>query len=421
MDYKNPSKGRAVVPLLKYAATTNSSDGPYQGQVVLIPGGPGGSGIELLQSAATTAQQVVGSNWDLVSFDPRGIARSEPALHCGIKASATSTNYTRRDSVPRFTDSYYDSFLKYGKELGDRCAQLSGGELDAGPHMTTAIVARDLLSITDAYARSPEGRSAAKNASLLNFYAFSYGTIVGQTFASMFPSRVGNSVLDGVLRPETYVSGWIYNSINDLDGVMALLFIYCSAAGPSVCPYATGGSAQDVFARFKHSLTQLDAHRAQQQNWSNATEVEEALLTLKSSAFNAAYSPLSLFPTLAQVLLDLEEALAAGTLEQWTQQVIAAEGDPGPAGTSDFEWTLGVACSDQNDLYYGQPLADYGPALQYLEKQSILGEIWLRNSVSCSGWKIKSDDIFTGPFGGSTATPIIFLSNTYDPVTPIEK
>ena len=406
---------------MKYAAAGDSPDGPYQGMIVLIPGGPGGSGVDLVQSDGSTVQAVVGSNWDIVSFDPRGISRSEPALDCAINATSVSGNNTRRDAVPRVTDHFYNDFLDYGRELGDLCAQRSGTDSDAGPHMSTAVVARDLVSIVDAYARTAEGCRAAKNSSLLHFYGISYGTMIGQTFASMFPERVGNAALDGIVSPESYLTGWINNSINHLDGVLALFFIYCSEAGPSLCPYATEGSAHDTFARFKASFTQLNARRAEAEHWSNATDIEEALLTLKTTAFNAAYTPLALFSNLSQVLVGLDAALDSGTLKQWTQQLIAATGDPVLVGEVDWQYALGVACSDQNNIDYGRTLKDIQPEIQGLEAQSIIGEMWTRNLLGCAGWKIKSNDIFTGPFGGDTATPMLFVSNTYDPVTPIDK
>lgn len=44
---------------------------------------------------------------------------------------------------------------------GKDCAQYMGGPLDAGPHMTTATVPRDLDSILDAYPASSDVKSLA--------------------------------------------------------------------------------------------------------------------------------------------------------------------------------------------------------------------------------------------------------------------
>jgi pimeloyl-ACP methyl ester carboxylesterase len=41
----------------------------------------------------------------------------------------------------------------------------------------------------------------------LQYLGFSYGTFLGNTFASMFPGRVGRMVLDGVVDPYNYLEG----------------------------------------------------------------------------------------------------------------------------------------------------------------------------------------------------------------------
>lgn len=46
LDYQHPELGQAAVALLKYPAQANSSVGPYQGMILLNPGGPGHSGVE---------------------------------------------------------------------------------------------------------------------------------------------------------------------------------------------------------------------------------------------------------------------------------------------------------------------------------------------------------------------------------------
>ncbi len=98
-------------------------------------------------------------------------------------------------------------------------------------------------------------------------------------------------------------------------------------------------------------------------------------------------------------------------------------GDPTIAGYEALnpQWSLGAMCSDQNNTLYNKTLQDLRPLLKNLEQESIIGEIWSHAELGCTGWSIKASEIFNGPFGGHTATPILFVDNTYDPVTPIEK
>ncbi|KAI1097723.1 TAP-like protein-domain-containing protein [Jackrogersella minutella] len=422
LDYQNEDLGQASVPLIKYPAVSNSSDGPYQGMILVNPGGPGASGVEEARNNATTIQTIIGTNWDVVGFDGRGMWLSEPVANCSTNTTSNMNSVLNSRFVPRVTDEFYSSYIEFGKELGVRCEKDTGGDNDAGPHMTTAVTARDMLSVVDAFAKTEDGRKASKPSNLLNYYGISYGTFLGQTFASMFPSRVGNIVLDGVVNPEGYLTNFTSASVNHIDGIIASFFIYCHAAGPDNCSYYTGTTPKDIYDRFNQSFEQLDPRKAEAENWSNATDLEAALLTLKVSLLAVADSPLSYFGLLPEVLQGLEVAVAGQDVGPWTAQITALMGDPTAASykTQNPEWSLGVMCADQNNKLYNKTLEDLRPLIEDLQEQSIIGEVWIKAELGCTGWSIKSNDVFAGPFGGDTATPILFVSNTYDSVTPIE-
>ena len=64
------------------SVTTADADGRI-GSLVLNPGGPGGSGIEFLQSAALVMPPAIADRFDLVSFDPRGVGEST-SVECDV-------------------------------------------------------------------------------------------------------------------------------------------------------------------------------------------------------------------------------------------------------------------------------------------------------------------------------------------------
>src|SRR4051812_28514006 len=109
--------------------------------------------------------------------------------------------------------------------------------------MSTAVVARDIISILDAYAASPEAKDV-KDPSLLNFWGFSYGTSIGQTFASMFPQRVGRMALDGIVDAGDSSKGTYLTWLQSTDETFSTFFMYCHLAG-SKCSYFTGTSVHD--------------------------------------------------------------------------------------------------------------------------------------------------------------------------------
>ncbi|TRX87757.1 hypothetical protein FHL15_011349 [Xylaria flabelliformis] len=422
LDYQNPTLDRASVPLIKLPANPTSSQGSYQGMILINPGGPGGSSIDEVQNNGVAYyQSVTGDNWDIVAFEPRGIYRSEPNVNCSAAARTSSSGKLNSRFVPEVTDEFFTSFIQAGAELGRQCQEVVGGEKDAGPHMSTTTNARDMLSIVDAFKTTIDGRRAAKPSNLLNYFGYSYGTFLGQVFASMFPSRVGHMVLDGVLSLELPLGENLTDVTSPADGVVASFFIYCFEAGPSQCSFYTEPSALSIFNRFNQSFIQLNPQEAKAKNWANATDIETALVTLKTAFYGSVASPAFSFNSLSDALVALEQAIALQNIAAWTEQVIPLIGDPTPAGDADAELRLGILCTDQGNKWYNKSLEDLYPAIEHFREVSIIGEIIAKSMLGCLGWSIEAAETFTGPFGGDTQTPILFVGNTYDPVSPVTK
>jgi pimeloyl-ACP methyl ester carboxylesterase len=317
-------------------------------------------------------------------------------------------------------DNYYSSWINYGIELGKECSDKVGGYLDAGPHMSTATTARDMLSVVDAFAASPEGQAAAKPSNLLNYYGISYGTFLGQTFASMFPERVGSVVLDGVVSPEGYLSNYTWSSVTHLDGVISAWFIHCYEAGPAGCSFYTGSSPNDIHTRFENLFAQLDAEETVETSAVNS-EIESALLLFKIALLTLANHPIENFDLIPDVLVKLESALKTQDLGSWIKEAEKLYGDPTTGGAVDVAYSAGVLCSDMQNRWYGKNLDDLRPLLANLNENSIVGDIWIKSMLPCLGWFIEATETFQGPFGGDTKNPILFVGNTYDPVTPYDK
>ncbi|KAI1121793.1 TAP-like protein-domain-containing protein [Nemania abortiva] len=420
LDYQNPSLGRASVPLIKLPANTTSSLGSYQGMILINPGGPGGSSVDEVQNNGVAYyQSVTGDNWDIVGFEPRGIYRSEPNINCSAATPTTQAAALSPRFVPDVTDDFFVDYIQAGIRLGEECREAVGGERDAGPHMSTTTNARDMLSIVDAFTTTADGERAVKPSHLLNYFGYSYGTFLGQVFASMFPDRVGSMVLDGVLSLDLPLGENITSITTPADGIIASFFVYCFEVGLSQCSFYTGSSVLDIFDRFNRSFVQLDAQRAKAENWANVTDLEAALLTMKTALYYSVASPVSTFSILSEAMLTLEQAIIFQQLPAWTEQIVAVIGDPTAAGEMDAELRLGTLCTDQSNKWYNKTLEDLEPAIEHLREVSIVGEIVAKSMLGCLGWSIEATDVFSGPFGGDTTTPILFVGNTYDPISPV--
>jgi pimeloyl-ACP methyl ester carboxylesterase len=362
--------------------------------ILVNPGGPGGSGLSFLETSGARLQNITGTNYDLIAWDPRGIGEALPSANCsGLVPSATTKIRRNLPNIygSNFTDSFWNQQFSEAKVVGEKCKAVIGGQEDAGPHMSTAVNVRDMISIVDAYSQTEDGKRIP-GSSLLNYWGFSYGTYIGETFGSMFPDRVGRVVLDGVVDPVEYSDGVNYSGVTFMDAVISTFFVYCYLAGPSACHFYTGTSALDIYNRFEAIFTQLDATYAAAQNWANATTIEEALVGTKEILTNAAYQPIVTFPSIATLAVSLEAALAAGKLPQF---IAAASSPSTPSNIT--AWDRAVRCPDNGDSSYNLNFNDLQPYIAELENKSVIaGESDADVRVWCTGWSIVADEVYQG-------------------------
>ncbi len=177
LDYDRPD-GETIDIAVARAATAN--DDERIGSLVFNPGGPGGSGIEFLQTAALIMPPEIADRFDLVSFDPRGVGAST-AVDCAIDLDdeitllepATTPAGTPWSPMPRRTP---------------HAARTTRSRIS--PYFGTNNAARDLDELR-----------AALGDDRLSYVGFSYGTRLGATYAELFPDRVRALVLDGAVKP----------------------------------------------------------------------------------------------------------------------------------------------------------------------------------------------------------------------------
>ena len=72
LDYANPEGDELAIALLKIPANISTSDPAYRGPILINPGGPGGSGIDLALELGSLPQTFIGAEFDIIGFDPRG-------------------------------------------------------------------------------------------------------------------------------------------------------------------------------------------------------------------------------------------------------------------------------------------------------------------------------------------------------------
>ncbi len=181
LDYAKPQGEKITIAVSRKLHT----DPDYKGMIAVNPGGPGGSGL-IYSILGGAIPDGVGAKYDWYGFDPRGVGSSTPALSCD--PDYAGAGYDRPNYVP----NRYDDLRWWRTTTSDYAKACSVADAKKLlPHLRTTDVARDLDSL-----RKAAGQQK------LNYYGFSYGTYLGQVYATLFPKQVGRFVWDGVLNAE---------------------------------------------------------------------------------------------------------------------------------------------------------------------------------------------------------------------------
>ncbi|MDG4799964.1 alpha/beta hydrolase [Micromonospora sp. WMMD980] len=179
LDYARPRGKKIKLAVSRISHKTPEAQ--YQGVMLVNPGGPGGSGLTL-SVLGEYVPNGAGDAYDWIGFDPRGVGSSQPALAC----DGDYFSYNRPFYVPA-TPNLERTWLQRSKGYAEACAK-AGGDLLG--HLKTTDTVRDMESIRKALGRNQ-----------INYYGFSYGTYLGQVYATLFPQRVRRMVLDGNVDP----------------------------------------------------------------------------------------------------------------------------------------------------------------------------------------------------------------------------
>ena len=172
IDYAKPNgeKFQLAVSRRKANDTANRI-----GAMVINPGGPGGSGVDFSMFADRYFSKEIVDKFDVIGFDPRGVARSQ-AIKCSADLLAKQPS-----DYPK-TVAEYDQLVAFNKELRADCRKQSGPIFD---HASTKDVAHDIDSIRRALGEKK-----------INFYGVSYGTIMGQHYAEQYGKNIRAMIID---------------------------------------------------------------------------------------------------------------------------------------------------------------------------------------------------------------------------------
>ncbi|KAF8757709.1 TAP-like protein [Rhizoctonia solani] len=415
LDYHNESLGHADLAVGRYLAKNKTS---RLGSLFINPGGPGGSGMSFLYRAGPALATLLDDRYDIVSWDPRGINGTTPGVDCFASQTdqdiAFSHTYqdvgfeARNLSDPVDRAVYTQQVRKADAEnavIAQLCLNRTGEGLR---HVGTATVVRD-LELLSRVIEGPE--------KLVNFWGFSYGTVVG-------PDFMGNNRCLRMGKIHTRLSiRTAYTNFLDacaevsagLDRSISVLIM--NKAGPERCALNTNerSTAQAIRKAVEKFIDDLYERPLPVPHGEQPYILTSGMV--RNLLFINMYRPRS-WPALA-------EQIAAGINGDGAPITNAVLNTIERNSTKKAQTAMAieaVTCVDGPELYDVDPHKAVEAIIE--ENVQTYGQVsthFAGVEVSmCHHWKTREAERFVGPFNHTTlANDILVIGNTADPITPV--
>ena len=375
LDYTDAESSTISIALVRLPATSE----PYLGPLLMNPGGPGGSGVELVGEWAEIWEMVL-SNFDVIGFDPRGVGSSTQVL------------------CPNDPDSDENWLVEEGEDTTEifievvdhveECMEMSG---ELFSHVGTNNVARDMDSIR-----------AAIGAEKINYLGYSYGTRIGAVYASLFPERVRAMVLDGPLSPEEHPSA--FSPIQGLGFENAWSRFAADCDTRVSCELNEYGGAEEALLAATELL----------KNGNIPTENDRELTKSEFiwSVGAALYSPYS-WPALEIAIIEILEE-GTGIASQSFVDDYEGRKEDGTYDNSNAVQFL-VNCTDDPNRPTEEEIAEEVDAVA--DQLEHFGSLW-RSDTGCYGMPPSLDPLHKEE--ANLSTPALVIALEGDPATPMD-
>ncbi|GCD19826.1 alpha/beta hydrolase [Cellulomonas algicola] len=383
LDYADPSGATIGIALARRPATGGSA----VASLLVNPGGPGVSGVDFLDQAASMISEDVLRQLDLVAFDPRGVQRSSPI---------TCMDGTDLDKVVAFdadysTDAGIQEAIDVFRGVGEACQERSGQTL---AHVDTVSAARDLDVLR-----------AALGDDALSYLGYSYGTQLGATYAALFPLRVGRLVLDGALDPTLTADELAEGQAQGFENALRAYVTDC-LAGAS-CPLT--GDVDQAMGQIRALLDHAVADPL-------PTGGDRRLTG--SLAFYGIALPLYSQPSWPYLTQALDAAIHendGSILLQLADAYFDREAD-GTYSTNATEAFWAIGCLD--DRQSADPAEMRAQADRIEAVAPTMGSFFSYGGTICADWPVPVVGGLDDYSAKDATAPILVVGTTNDPATP---
>ncbi|MCY0929361.1 alpha/beta hydrolase [Streptomyces sp. H27-H1] len=381
LDYAAPAGPRVDLAVSRLPSARPAA---RRGTLIVVPGGPGGSGVQRLsQKGAALTGQLAGA-YDLVALDPRGVGGSVRAA-CGLDEADRRLTTLRSWPGP---DGGIAQNADRSRRVAEACAANGGAELRS---FTTANQVRDMDRFREALGERK-----------LSAWAVSYGTYVTAVYAQKFPARTDRVVLDssGDPDPTRVARGWLANMAQGADDRFPDFAAW--AADPARAPEGLrlAEHAEDVLPLFLALAAELD--RAPKPSDVPGLPLTGTMLrqALQTSLYGDA-----LFPALARLIRAAQDPAAIPALPGDLAAVLP---------DSDAALMVGVIC---NDVAWPKEVSGYERAVAADRAAHPLTAGMPANITPCAFWKDAPAERPTR-ITGQGPSNILMVQNLRDPATP---
>ncbi len=363
---------------------------PEPDPIIYLEGGPGGSGLELIQyTFSTLFEPVLAAGRDLIVFDQRGVGFSEPALECPGMRELNLELLDEEIDGERVSD---EDALAMIMDEALACREDLGEEAELEDYHTAASAA------------DVEDLRLALGFDEVNLWGTSYGTWLALEVMRRYPEGIRSVVLDSVYPPDVdLLAETPTNAARSID----LLFEACEADEGCNSAYP---DLRDVYV---DTVERLNAEPASFEITNPLTgDSYDLLMTgdnLAALLFQFLYGT-EIIPVLPRILVDASQ----GTYTDIARLMgsLLATGQAVSSGQQ-----ITVLCHDEiafgSEERFEQAIAEH-PELERAFQDSILGEVGVQ---LCAQWQVgQADDTLTEAV--TSDLPTLVMSGEFDPVTP---
>ncbi|MGZ5400226.1 MAG: alpha/beta hydrolase [Nocardioides sp.] len=397
LDHDRPSRGTTQLALARFPA----ADTDHRiGTVFVNPGGPGASGVGMvLDGFGEFLGTQLDGRFDIVGFDPRGVAASDP-LHCFASEDDLDAFLSPLPVFP-YRLSQYRPYFRAWAGLGPECRD---DRQQIAAHMNTADVARDLDLLRQAVGDRK-----------LTYVGFSYGSYLGNTYANLFPGKVRALVIDGVLDPRLWASGQQIRSDRVATQKEFEEFLRLCDDARRECAFWTHKGSARRWERLARTIRRDPLELPDGTLYTYDFLITDAAFAMYApEVWDGPDGAAALLDSLADAVL-AKHRRAATNVARLRSALVELLTAPGGEATYD----------NGLDAYYGNQCADtqYPRAFptwraidRYARAGSRFGPFWWWSNAGCARWPVNADR-YVGPWTARTSAPVLVVGNYFDGVT----